>query len=76
MTIVVAKVSIKFKILMKRELKSFFEGIEEALHFTPIGIITVPLWAFRKRRSDWWIIIAALSSGATTGLLLIQILFI
>lgn len=48
---------------MKKHLKSFFEGIEEGLHWTPVGLLTVPLWAFRHKRTDFW----GFSNGAVIG---------
>lgn len=60
--------------MKNKYLKSFFEGIEEGLHWTPVGLLTVPLWGFRKNRGDWWSIGTAISVGVSSALLFIKII--
>lgn len=59
-----------------KHIEAFFEGIEEALHWTPVGFLTVPLWGFRKNRSLLWFYGSSISVGVTTALLVTLILLL
>lgn len=59
--------------MKNKHIKSFFEGIEEGLHWTPVGLLTVPLWAFRKQRhASWYYFNSYILGGwAGTGLIIL-----